>query len=39
MDAISITNLKKGYKNFNLDIKDLTIKSGYKSSYIATFDS
>ncbi|NFO31952.1 ABC transporter ATP-binding protein [Clostridium botulinum] len=34
MDAISITNLKKGYKNFNLDIKDLTIKSGYITGFI-----
>ncbi|NFG25190.1 ABC transporter ATP-binding protein [Clostridium botulinum] len=34
MDAVSITNLKKEYKNFNLDIKYLGIKSGYITGFI-----
>ncbi len=34
MDAISITNLKKGYKNFNLDIKELNIRNGYITGFI-----
>lgn len=29
MEAIEIRDLKKEYKNFKLDIKDLIVKKGY----------
>lgn len=34
MEAIEIRDLKKEYKNFKLDIKELTVKKGYITGFI-----